>query len=137
MKLTMNRSRVSLSARIEEAVKAKEPEVKTRLIQIANSLTDLSPVWSGAYVTSHSFVPKGSGGGRMRKSDQSKGPLDPWAKRDEALALLIGDINRVDIMEVGGGVFRNRSKHARAVEDGVLPAKFAYNVYRTTRDRFE
>lgn len=138
----MNRSGVSLSAKVEEGVeKAKqrvEPQVKNELYKIAADLVRLSPVWSGAYVTSHSFVPKGSGGGRMRKSQMDKGPVEPSVAKNEAENLLINDINSVDIMEAGGGVFRNRSPHARQVEDGgVAPATGnpteAWDVYRTAK----
>jgi hypothetical protein len=138
LKVKQNKTNPSISARVEQAKNEKaEPVVRQRLMQIAESLTDLSPVWSGAYVTSHSFVPKGSGGGRMRKSREDMGPVDPWQKRDEALKQLFGDINSVDFMATGGGVFRNRSPHARGVEDGTPPALQAYNVYRTTAARFK
>lgn len=128
-----NRSIASLSARITEQVEEKaKPNIKLILYDVAQRLTDLSPVWSGAYVTSHSFVPKGSGAGRMRISKEENGPQDFASKRAEGLEQLQSDIESFDFFEAGGGVFRNRAPHARGVEDGEPPAQEPYNVYGAT-----
>lgn len=131
-----NRSKASMSAKLDVALKKKaKPVIRERLLDIAYDLTRLSPVWSGAYVTSHSFVPKGSGSGRRRISNFDKGPQDASIKRNEGLQQLASDINSFDFIESGGGVFRNRSPHARGVEDGTPPARKPYNVYRTATAR--
>ena len=131
--VTQNRSVASLSARVTEQVEEKaKPKIDSFLYDVAQRLTDLSPVWSGAYVTSHSFVPKGSGAGRMRTSKEENGPQDFQSKRAEGLSLLQSDIESFDFLEAGGGVFRNRAPHARGVEDGKPPAREAYNVYGAT-----
>ena len=131
-----NISKASLSAYVEDVLrKEAEPKVKDFLQGIAIHLTSLSPVWSGAYVTSHSFVPKGSGAGRMRKSKYENGPQDFRAKRAEGLSQLMTDIDSFDFIKAGGGVFRNRAPHARGVEDGLPPARQPYNVYRTATAR--
>ena len=139
--VTQNISQVSLSAKIDKALKEKaEPVIKSRLIEIAGTLTALSPVWSGAYVTSHSFVPKGSGGGRSRISYYDKGPVNENTARDIGFEQLVQDINSVDFMDAKGGVFRNRSPSARLVEDGKHGDKKmvygAQSVYRTTAARY-
>jgi hypothetical protein len=142
MKITLNENGLksrSMSARIQEVMDEKvKPKVKARLIEIAGTLTALSPVWSGAYVTSHSFVPSGSGSGRMRKSSLDAGPVDVNGARGDGFNQLVSDINSFDFMEKGG-IFRNRSPHSRAVEDGgVTPTGKqipAYNVYRTAAAR--
>ena len=127
---------IKLSARLDKALERKaEPVMRNVLQDIAFDLTNLSPVWSGAYVTSHSFVPKGSGAGRMRKSKYENGPQDVRSKRAVGLQQLVQDINSFDFIKSGGGVFRNRAPHARGVEDGLPPARQPYNVYRTAKAR--
>ena len=138
---TLNKSGVSLSARLreklDEAIEDKKPEIENSLIEIAGTLTALSPVWSGAYVTSHSFVPKGSGGGRSRTSYRENGPVDVRMAQDIGFEQLVSDIRNSDFIESGGGVFRNRSPHARGVEDGGVTKSGtiiqAHAVYRTTK----
>ena len=139
VKVKWNRSKTSLSARIDKALETQaEPQVKERLYDIAGSLVGLSPVWSGAYVTSHSFVPKGSGAGRMRISKEDMGPVDKASARSTGFEQLVSDINAIDFVKSGGGVFRNRSPHARAVEDGGTKyAPQGWHVYRTTSERFK
>ena len=135
----LNKSLKSISTRIDKALDEKaEPVVRDRLYDIAGSLVALSPVWSGAYVTSHSFVPKGSGSGRMRISKEDMGPVDKASARSTGFEQLVSDINAIDFVKSGGGVFRNRSPHARAVEDGGTKyAPQGWHVYRTTSERFK
>lgn len=131
IKAKINKSQVSASVR--KAMESTEEEIKLQLRGMASDLVAYSPVWSGAYVTSHSFVPKGSGAGRMRKSFREKGPVPAADKKQEAYGLLLNDIQKVDFLESGGGVFRNRSPHAYAVENGSTPKNASgYNVYRKT-----
>ena len=138
----LNTSKTSLSAEIDKALDEKaKPILRNKLIEVAGTLVSLSPVWSGAYVTSHNFVPKGSGGGRKRKSVYGTGPVDMQRAKAEAFSLLVNDINKVDFMASKGGVFRNRAEHAREVEDGgVAPngtPTQAHAVYRTTKARYK
>jgi hypothetical protein len=138
----LNTSKTSLSAKIDRALDEKaKPLLQNKLIEVAGTLTALSPVWSGAYVTSHSFVPKGSGGGRSRKSVYGTGPVDVRMAQDIGFEQLVSDINKVDFMASKGGVFRNRAEHAREVEDGgVAPngtPTQAHAVYRTTKARYK
>lgn len=135
MSVKINRSGVSASIKgVEDKL---ESEVKDLLYGVAGALAYNSPVWSGAYVTSHSYVPKGSGGGRMRKSYREAGPVDESMMQDQGYQNLIADINSIDTIESGGGVFRNRSPHAKQVEFGPTPySPTGYRVYATAADRY-
>jgi len=88
-----------------------------------------SPVYSGAYVKSHSITTS-SGNGRSRTST-GKPSANPAAEREEARALLYGDIAGIpkDTTKV---YINNRSPHAMIVENG-LGRTPAYKVYTGLR----
>lgn len=128
----------SVSGKLKKIEAKLESAVKDELKQVADALIGQepkgqagvgSPVDTGAYITSHSFEPTGSGGGRMRTSS-GKPKNQSWSdKAQEARTNLYSDIDRADVTKDKAGIFRNRSPHATAVES-------KYNVYLTAKDRF-
>jgi len=129
----------SLSASIRKEVEdIVEPKLKNRLEEIGDYATNISPVWSGAYVESFSFVPAGSGAGRMRKSRPDDDNREQrWEIISGAQAELRADLNKIDLMAVNGVVLRNRSPHARDVEYGPTPRNpSGYAVFAKVRDKY-
>lgn len=132
-----NKGAKSISASIRRQVEeVVDEQFKEVLFEIADYAPSISPVWSGAYVSSFSFVPTGSGAGRMRKPTGE----DNRAMRGSLIAMaqanLRSDINSMDLSGLRGVVLRNRARHARGVEHGIAPAKRPYNVFARTADRF-
>jgi len=129
----------SISASIRKEMEdTVEPKLRAELEAIGDYATNISPVWSGAYVESFSFVPAGSGAGRMRKSRPDDDRREQrWEIISGAQAELRADLNKIDLMEVSGVVLRNRSPHARDVEYGPTPRKSSgYAVFAKVKDRF-
>ena len=106
-----------------------ENAIRTELYNVARTATSISPVDTGAYVTSFSF----SGGvGRPRgKSSRNKAPVpDKQSARDQGLDNLIQDINRIpNLIDGPTVVLRNGSPHAVAVE-----YKHGYAVFARVRN---
>lgn len=129
--VTINQSFFKKLARLEEIVGDKTEE---KLMSLGSYAVQISPVDTSAYVQSMSFRPIGSGGGRMRSSN-NRTPLPSAAKqdaKDQAKAELANDLKayRNDILERGGAVLKNRAPHANDVED-------KYDVFRRTKGRFK
>lgn len=103
--------------------KAAAQGVEERLKDISEYAVDVSPVDTGAYVTSFSMGKAGFGGGRKRTSAGKPRKQNPEAMKQEALSQLYTDIEALNVkqdLEDGNARFtlRNRAEHARAVEDG-------------------
>lgn len=108
--------------------------LEEHLLSIGSYAVQVSPVDTGAYVESMSFRPIGSGGGRMRSSD-NKPPVPSGSKQDVkngAKAELKSDLKayKRDILAKGGAVLKNRSPHSNDVEDN-------HDVFRRTKGRFK
>lgn len=104
-----------------------EEEVKDRLEYIANYAVVVSPVDTGAYVTSFSYV---VGAGRPRgKSSTNR----PKANREEAMSKgrenLYSDISKLDLSDVDRITLRNGSPHAEKVEK-------KHSVFTKVRNKF-
>ena len=104
-----------------------EEEVKDQLEYVANYATVVSPVDTGAYVTSFSYA---VGAGRPRgKSSANR----PKANREEAISKgrenLYSDINKLDLSNVDKVTLRNGSPHAEDVEK-------KYSVFTKIRNKF-
>lgn len=98
--------------------------VEERLEDIAYYAVSISPVSTGAYVTSFSIGAAGFGGGRSRSSDNRPKGQNPQAMKDEGFSQLMYDIQSIDFegaLKSGNTRFtlRNRSPHAQDVEDGL------------------
>src|SRR5210317_675566 len=118
-----------------------EEQIENRLEDIADYATRISPVDTGAYVTSFSIKRAGQGGGRSRTSENKPRNKNPEQKRQEAYGQLLGDIqalNVSDMLEQGNVkiTLRNRSPHARDVEDGANWRSSGYHVFARVRNKF-
>ena len=107
----------SLQRKIDGLKALAEQQVERKLVDMAQTAVDLSPVDTGAYVTSFSFF---TGAGRPRgKSSKGKPRANPQAARSEGLSNLIKDLERIpSLLDTTSIVLRNNSPHAVAVEYG-------------------
>ncbi len=115
--------------------------VEDRLQDIAEYAVAISPVDTGAYVTSFSIGKAGFGGGRSRSSDNRPTGQNPETMKQEGLSQLYSDIEALGIkqdLEDGNTRFtiRNRSPHARDVEDGANWKRSGYHVFTKIRNQF-
>ena len=119
-----------------------EEAIEERLEDLAGYATRISPVDTGAYVTSFSIKRAGQGGGRSRSSKNKPKDQNPEAKRAEAYGQLVQDIQALNISDMieNGNVritLSNRSPHARTVEDGGAGwRRGGYHVFTKVRNKF-
>ena len=107
----------SLQKKIDGLKALAEKQVERKLVDMAQTAVDLSPVDTGAYVTSFSFS---TGAGRPRgKSSKGKPKANAQAARSEGLSSLIKDLEKIpSLLDTTSIVLRNNSPHAVAVEYG-------------------
>jgi hypothetical protein len=107
----------SLQRKIDGLKALAEQQVERKLVDMAQTAVDLSPVDTGAYVTSFSFS---TGAGRPRgKSSKGKPKANAQAARSEGLSNLIKDLEKIpSLLDTTSIVLRNNSPHAVAVEYG-------------------
>lgn len=111
-----------------------EEYVSDQLVDIAQTAVNLSPVDTGAYVTSFSYS-VGAGRPRGKSPDNKPKDQNPQAMRQEGLSNLISDINKVDLKNTTSITFRNASPHASDVENGGPTWRRAgYKVFAQIRD---
>lgn len=115
---------------------AQEDAIRDRLTDIAQFVTSVSPVDTGAYVTSHSMLANNSNSRARGKTSKGK----PRKQNREALqqsgfSNLLSDINAIDMDIVTRVTLRNDSPHARFVEDGNGNSRGSL-VYTKTRRQF-
>jgi hypothetical protein len=105
-------------------------KIEEKLVSLGKYAVQISPVESGAFVTSWSLRPIGSGGGRSRKPTGIE-VADVQATKEEAKSLIEKDAAtyKDQIIDRGGAVLTNRSPHARAVDA-------RYNTIARAKDRF-
>jgi hypothetical protein len=118
-----------------------EEKIEERLEDLADYATRISPVDTGAYVTSFSIKRAGAGGGRSRSSENKPRNQNPETKKQEAYGQLLTDIEALNISDMieNGNVritLRNRSPHARDVEDGANWRSSGYHVFARIRRKF-
>lgn len=117
-------------------------KVEQRLKDISEYAVSISPVDTGAYVTSFSIVRAGAGGGRSRTSHGKPNNQNPESKRQEALGQLYTDIEGLAVkqdLQDGNAKFtiRNRAPHSNQVEDGSnWKRKDGYYVFTKIRRKF-
>ena len=114
---------VTLKATKDRITKASANAVEERLKDISEYAVSISPVDTGAYVTSFSIGQAGFGGGRSRTSENKPKKQNPEAMRQEGLSQLYSDIAGLPIeqdLADGNAKFtlRNRAPHANDVENG-------------------
>lgn len=118
--------------------KALEEELK----DIAEYAVVISPVSTGAYVTSFSIGKSGFGGGRSKSSKDAPKGQNTQAKQQEGLANLNTDIKGLQIekdLKAGNARYtlRNRSDHAQDVEDGMTWQRTqGYHVMAKVKRKF-
>ena len=101
----------SLELSIEEAIRDK-------LERIAKTAVNLSPVDTGAYVTSFSYS-VGAGRPRGKSSDNKPKDQNVGSMRQEGLSNLMSDLNKItDLRSTTSITLRNGSPHAVDVENG-------------------
>ena len=108
--------------------------VKGRLEDIARTAVSISPVDTGAYVTSFSYA---VGAGRPRGKDSSNMPTgaSEQAKMDEGYDNLMQDLTRVKSLEDLDNIqLRNGSPHADDVEYGEEWRRDGYFVFTQLRN---
>jgi hypothetical protein len=135
---TMNAFKDKIENRVADEVEQKFDEIASYAVYVA--VPDQS-IDTGAYVTSFSIGKAGFSGGRSRSSDNRPKNQNPQAMKDQAYSQLIGDIDRIDfktMLESGDARFtlRNRSPHARDVEDGTNWRRSGYHVFAKIRNQF-
>lgn len=130
-----------------DAVRSKIKEraaegVEERLREMARFAVSVSPVDTGAYVTSFSIGPYGFGGGRARTSHGKQRGQNEQDMRQTGLDQMLEDIAGLKVKEslMNGGTkftIRNRAPHARTVEDGSnWEHKDGYAVFTKLRNKF-
>lgn len=113
-----------------------EDMVKDKLVSIAQDAVTLSPVDTGAYVTSFSYKTNTSSRGRGKSSKGKPRGQNPQTKRQEGLDNLMTDLNSIDLSESKSVTLRNDSPHAEAVEHGEYwPRTGGYFVFTQLRNR--
>ena len=111
----------SLKQKMELIEQKAEDLVRNKLFDIAQTAVSLSPVDTGAYVTSHSFKTNTSSRGRGKSSRNKPKQQNQQSMRQEGLDNLVQDIND--------------SPHSQAVEYGGPNWKRqGYYVYTQVRN---
>ena len=125
----------SLKQKMRLVEQKAEDLVRNKLLAIAQTTVSLSPVDTGAYVTSHSFKTNTSSRGRGKSSRNKLKGQNAQAKRQEGFDNLTQDINALDLSDISRITLRNDSPHAQAVEYGGPNWKRqGYYVYTQVRN---
>ena len=118
MKKSTVKVNTPLSKKMKKIDDLIEDGVKERLHSIARTAVNLSPVDTGAYVTSFSFA-VGAGRPRGKSSENRPKRQSKVAMRKEGLNNLNSDIAKItDFSTKDTIVLRNGSPHAQKVETG-------------------
>ena len=132
------KSTFTVNASFHKKIKGLEVEVlggvKDSLEDIARTAVDLSPVDTGAYVTSFSYT---VGAGRPRGKDSANRPTAtaPEGQMTEGYDNLVKDISRVKSLEDLDAIqLRNGSPHADDVEYGEDWRRDGYYVFAKLRN---
>ena len=122
--------------KIDLAGEIAEDFVKDRFISMAETAVQLSPVDTGAYVTSFSFKTNTSSRGRQKIS-KGKPKANVEAKRREGFDNLVSDLNTIDFSTTKSVTLRNDSAYARVVETGEgWPKTGGYFVFTQLRNLY-
>lgn len=125
----------SLKQKMELIEQKAEDLVRNKLFDIAQTAVSLSPVDTGAYVTSHSFKTNTSSRGRGKSSRNKPKKQNQQSMRQEGLDNLVQDINALDLSDTPRITLRNDSPHSQAVEYGGPNWKRqGYYVYTQVRN---
>jgi len=114
--------------KVEALQQEVEDSVKEELVAVARTATSVSPVDTGAYVTSFSMKTSRSSG-RGKSSENKPRFQDKNQKRKEGLALLMEDIAYLDLEVNKSITFSNGSPHAQDVERRHRVFEIVRNLY--------
>jgi hypothetical protein len=124
---------------MKEFQETTEKKAKDKLRDIAEFAVAVSPVDTGAYVTSWSMKPSYSSG-RSRTSEGKPKNQNPEAKKQEGLSQLMSDIQSLKPLETPLVVISNSSPHAKSVEYGSQVddnwKRDGYAVFAQIRNKF-
>lgn len=122
-------NKASIKAKLDRAMEETEQEAKSKLKNIAFSLTIRVPVDTGAYA--ESFSVDTSGGRSIRRVPSSGRPRnqDMASYRNTAYSLMLSDIERIEILKSNRVQFKNGAPHATEVEA-------RYQVFGAAKDKF-
>ncbi len=142
MKARVRINKAQIDKKLKGLEQVVEDRFKDELTEMARFVTmapDVSPVDTGAYVTSFSIKPSYSSG-RGRTSRNKPTGQNDTAKRNEGFAQLMSDIEKLEPMEQPLVVLSNGSPHALSVERGsdVDPNwnRPGYAVFARVRNKF-
>ena len=127
----------SLQRKIDGLKAIAEQQVERKLVDIAQTAVNLSPVYTGAYVTSFSFS---TGAGRPRgKSSKNKPKGNDRAMRQKGMDNLMEDISKIpSLLDTTSIVLRNNSPHANDVERGEgWPKTNGYFVFTQLKRKYK
>ena len=125
----------SFNKKMDKLDKSVENAVYNKLVDIAQTTVELSPVDTGAYVTSHSFQTNTSSRGRGKSSRRKPRKQNEQAMRQEGLNNLVQDINALNLSDTTKITLRNDSPHAQVVEyRGPNWKRQGYYVYTQVRN---
>tara|TARA_R110000772_G_scaffold7145_9_gene24507 strand:- start:1366 stop:1782 length:417 start_codon:yes stop_codon:yes gene_type:complete len=94
-----------------------EEFVSDKLIEIAQTAVSISPVDTGAYVTSFSYS-TGAGRPRGKSSDNLPKKQNVQSMQQSGLSNLMSDIDKLELKNTTSITLRNNSPHADKVENG-------------------
>lgn len=129
----MIKAKIDISKSLENKMllleQTAEDAVRDKLISIAQTATAISPVDTGAYVTSFSYS-VGAGRPRGKSSKGKPRGQNRRALQEEGFNNLLSDINRIpNLLDSTSIILRNGSPHATAVE-----YKHGYAVFARVRN---
>jgi hypothetical protein len=129
----MIKAKIDISKSLENKMllleQTAENAVRDKLISIAQTATTISPVDTGAYVTSFSYS-VGAGRPRGKSSKGKPRGQNRRAMQEEGFNNLLSDINRIpNLLDSTSITLRNGSPHATAVE-----YKHGYAVFARVRN---
>ena len=99
----------SLKQKLALLEQTAEDKVRDVLVDIAQTAVRLSPVDTGAYVTSHSFKTNTSSRGRGKSSRNKPKKQNQQSMRQEGLDNLVQDINALDLSALAQLLFTSDS----------------------------
>lgn len=129
----MIKAKIDISKSLENKMllleQTAEDAIRDKLVDIAQTATNISPVDTGAYVTSFSYS-VGAGRPRGKSSKGKPRGQNRKAMQEEGFNNLLSDINRIpNLLDSTSITLRNGSPHATAVE-----YKHGYAVFARVRN---
>lgn len=134
MKYVVNNSFKNKINKLDDSI---DDYFRETLQEVADTAVNLSPVDTGAYVTSFSYI-VGAGRPRGKSSEGKPRNQDVYQMREEGYQNLMSDVNRINFDTMSGSLtLSNGSPHATDVEyGGERWRKSPYGVFGQLEDRY-